>query len=229
MATNADPPSKRSRPRVALRRDRIVAAAVRLADDRGLSAVTMRALAARLGVEAMSLYNHVAHKGDLLDGMVDHVIEQIERPDAVDDWREAMRRRATSARGVFRSHPWAPALVDSRVTSGPARLRYFDWVLGTLLRAGFTSDGATSAFSLLDSYVYGFGIQQLNFAERATDAPEARAEAILTAIPADTYPYLHRMASQATRTAYDPERDFEFGLEIILDGLARSLDRAPPE
>ena len=225
MPNAADHP-KRTRHRAALNRDRIVATAVRIANERGVAAVTMRALAARLGVEAMSLYNHVAGKDDILDGMVDRVIEQVELPD-VADWREAMRRRAVSARRAFRHHPWAPALLDSRTSSGPARLRYFDWVLGRLVDAGFTIEGALRAFSLIDSYVYGFGIQQLHTAQRPPAPPDPRAEAMLAAFPADRYPYLHRVASHATATGYDPEADFAHGLDVILDGLARTLD--PPE
>jgi AcrR family transcriptional regulator len=226
MAPSADEPQRPTRPRVALSRERIVAAAVRIAGEHGVAAVTMRAVAARLGVEAMSLYNHVANKGDLLDGMVDRVIEQVDLPDAVADWREAMRRRAVSARHVFRRHPWAPALLDSRPSSGPSRLRYFEWVLGTLHRAGFTIDGAARAFSLLDSYVYGFGIQQFNFSEGTPAPPEQRVASMLAAIPAEAYPHLHRMAAHSMQVGYDPEADFDFGLEIILDGLARTLDPA---
>jgi AcrR family transcriptional regulator len=223
MTTSADEHPKRTRPGVPLSRDRILTAAVRLADEHGIHAVTMRRVAARLGAKPMSLYNHVADKGDILDGMVDRVIEQVDLADDGADWREAMRRRAASARQVFRHHPWAPALLDSRTSSGPSRLRYLDRVLGTLVRAGFALDHAARAFSLLDSYVYGFGIQQVNFTEGSTLPPEQRAEALLAAIPIETFPYLHRMATQAAVAEYDAEADFAFGLEVILDGLARTL------
>lgn len=223
MTTNADERPKRTRPDVPLSRDRILAAAVRIADEHGIGAVTIRRVAARLGAKPMSLYNHVADKGDILDGMVDRVIEQVDLSDTGADWQEAMRRRAVSARQVFRRHPWAPSLLDSRTSSGPSRLRYLNQVLGTLVRAGFALDHAARAFSLLDSYVYGFGIQQVNFTEGSTLPPEQRAEALLAAIPAETFPYLHRMASHATVASYDAEADFAFGLDIILDGLARTL------
>lgn len=183
----------------------------------------MRAVAARLWVHAMSLYNHVAGKDDILDGMVGRVIEQIDLPDAVADWRDAMRRRATSARRVFRRHLWAPALLDSRPSSDPARLRYFDRVLGTLLRAGFAMDNAARAFSLLDSYVYGFGIHHFDFTDGSATRRERRAETTQAGVPAETYPYLHRMMSHAVHTGYDAEADFDFGLEVILDGLERTL------
>ena len=207
-----------------LNRGRILAAAMEIADERGVGAVTMREVASRLGVEAMSLYNHVKNKDDILDGMVDLVIEQIDLPVDADDWREAMRRRAVSAHQVFGRHRWAPLLIDSRESSGPARLHYFDWVLGKLMVAGFSIEGAARAFSLLDSYVYGFGIQQFNMDAGGDASPEEMAEAILASIPAEEYPYLHRMASHAMRVGYDAEADFDFGLEVILDGLERMLD-----
>lgn len=210
-------------PRPPLNRDRILIAAVEIADERGLGAVTMRELASRLRVEAMSLYNHVANKDDILDGMVDLVIEEFDLPADVDGWREAMRRRAVSARRVFGLHPWAPMLLDSRESSGPSRLRYYDWVLGTLVQAGFSMERASRAFSVLDSYIYGFGIQQMNFSGSGDHAPEEMAEAILASIPAEEYPYLHQMASLAMQMGYDEEADFAFGLEIILDGLERVL------
>ncbi|PKQ15726.1 MAG: TetR family transcriptional regulator [Actinobacteria bacterium HGW-Actinobacteria-7] len=219
--TRKDTEQPGSRP--PLSRNRILAAAVEIADERGVSALTMREVASRLGVEAMSLYNHVSNKDDILDGMVDLVAEQFDLPQDVDDWREAMRRRAVSAHEVFGRHPWAPMLFDSRGSSGPSGLRYFDWVLGVLLRAGFSIDAAPRAFSLLDSYIYGFGIQQFNFSAGGDESPEERAEAILEYIPAETYPYLHQMASHAMQIGYDAEADFDFGLEIILDGLDRIL------
>lgn len=209
--------------RTPLTRDRVLATAVEVADERGVNAVTMREVAARLGVEAMSLYNHVANKDDILDGMLDHVIEQVELPADAPTWREAMRLRAISAREVFNRHPWAAMLLDSRPSSGPSRLRYFDWVLAQLLGAGFTEAGAMRAFSLLDAYVYGFGIQQLNMSASGDVEPEQMAEAILQAIPASEYPSLNRMARHMMQVGYDAETDFDFGLEIILGGLEREL------
>jgi AcrR family transcriptional regulator len=226
MTTHADERPKRTRPAVPLSRDRVLAAAVQIADEHGIHAVTMRRVAARLDAKPMSLYNHVTDKGDILDGMVDRVIEHVDLADDGADWREAMRRRAVSARQVFLRHPWAPSLLDSRTSSGPSRLRYLDRVLGTLVRAGFPLEHAARAFSLLDSYVYGFGIQQVNFTEGSALPPEQRAEALLAAIPVETFPYLHRMATHATVASYDAEADFAFGLEVILDGLARTLGPA---
>jgi len=214
--------------RLPLNRDRVFAAAVEIADGRGVGAVTMREVASRLGVEAMSLYNHVANKDDILDGMVDLVIEEVELPSDVEGWREAMRRRAVSAHRVFGRHPWLAPLLDSRESSGPSRLRYLDWVLGTLMKAGFSLEDAARAFSLLDSYIYGFGIQQFNMSADADASPEEMAEAILASIPAEKYPYLHRMASHAMESGYDAESDFDFGLKLILDGLERILEESQP-
>jgi AcrR family transcriptional regulator len=216
----------KTEPHIPLNRDRVLAAAVEIADERGVGAVTMREVASRLGVEAMSLYNHVANKDDILDGMVDLMIEQVDLPSDVVGWREAMRCRAVSAHHVFAQHPWVPMLVDSRETSGPSRLLYLDWVLGTLMTAGFSPVGAARAFSLLDSYIYGFGIQQFNISADGDASPEEMAEAFLTAIPAEKYPNLHRMALHAMESGYDAESDFDFGLDIILDGLERILDES---
>ena len=213
--------------RVPLTRERVLGAAVLLADEDGIDALTMRELGLRLGVEAMSLYNHVANKDDLLDGMVDLVVGEIDLPSDAVDWKEAMRRRAISAQSVFSRHPWASALIDSRESSGPARLRYFDWVLGTLRRAGFTLELAVRAFSVLDSYIYGFGRQQLNLSASGDIEPEELAEAFLRAIPADEYPYLREIVvDYAMDSGHDESADFEFGLDLILDGLQRLLDRA---
>lgn len=217
-------PKKGTQARTPLNRDRVLAAAVEIADERGVAALTMREVASRLGVEAMSLYNHVANKDDILDGMLDLVIAELDLPSDAGSWREAMRRRAVSAHEVFGRHPWMPLLMDSRTSSGPARLRYANWVLGTLMEAGFSTLAAEQAFSLLDSYIYGFGIQQFNFSAESDMSPEEMAEAILSVIPADEYPYLHRMASYAMREGYDAQADFAFGLEIILDGLERILE-----
>jgi len=213
--------------RVPLSRERVLRAAVLLADEDGLESLTMRELGLRLGVEAMSLYNHVANKDDLLDGMVDLVVSEIDLPTDTVDWREAMRGRAISAQSVFSRHPWASGLIDSRESSGPARLHYFDWVVGTLRRAGFSLELAARAFSLLDSYIYGFGRQQLNMSAGGDIEPEEVGQAFLRALPADEYPYLREIVVEyAMSSGHDASADFEFGLDLILDGFQRLLDRA---
>lgn len=213
--------------RAPLTRERVLRAALGLADERGIEALSMRELGRRLEVEAMSLYNHVSNKDDVLDGMLDLAIGEIDLPTGNVDWREAMRRRAVSARDVFARHPWAIALNDTRASSGPARLHYFEWVVGTLRRAGFPVELALHAFSALDSYVYGFGRQQLGVDAGGGDSPEM-IEAFLAAIPTDEFPYIHEVIAHMLHTAWDEEADFEFGLGLILDGLERALATTPP-
>ncbi len=203
-----------------LSRERVLRAAIAIADEGGIESLTMRKLGQSIGVEAMSLYNHVASKHDILDGMVDIVVCEIDLPVYGVDWREAMRRRATSAHDVFSRHPWASALIDSRKSSGPARLRYFDWVIGTLRQAGFSLEMAARAFSLLDSYIYGFGRQQVNMSPGVDATPEEMAEAFLRVVPAAEYPYLAEMITDyAMQVGYDEHADFQFGLGLILEGL----------
>lgn len=137
----------------------MIAAAVAVADDRGVAAVSMRNVADRLGVEAMSLYHHVANKDAILDGIVDSVFDEIELPDPQLEWRVAMRQRATSARDALTRHSWALGLIESRHTPGPATLRHHNAVLGSLRGAGFSISGALHAVSVIDSYVYGFVLQ----------------------------------------------------------------------
>jgi AcrR family transcriptional regulator len=213
--------------RAPLSREQVLRTAVDLADEDGLESLSMRALGRRLGVEAMSLYNHVANKEDVLDGMVDLVVGEIELPASEADWRESMRLRAASALKAFRRHPWATVLIDSRLGGGSGRLRYFEAVIRVLRREGFTIELAAGAFSLIDSYVYGFCRQSLNIASAGGGNADA-AGAFLRALPVGEYPYLAEMAAmQAAKPGYDEESDFEFGLNLILDGLQRVLDAHP--
>lgn len=203
-----------------LRRERVVDAAIALADEKGVAGVTMRAVAARLGVEAMSLYNHVAGREGILDGMVDAVFGEIDLPTADSDWKQAMRERADSAREVLRRHPWAVGLLDSRTQPGPATLRHHDAVLGALRAGGFSVAMAAHAFSLIDSYVYGFVLQELSlpFANRAEF--DQVAGDILRDLPAEAYPHLAElMTRHASTPDYDHGEEYEFGLSLILDAL----------
>jgi len=207
-----------------LSRELVLRAAVEYADTRGLEALSMRELGRSLGVEAMSLYNHVTNKADVLDGIVDLVVGEIELPAPMVEWREAMRLRAKSALKAFRSHPWATALIDSHMGAGEGRLRYLETILGVLRRAGFTPEHAIRAFSLIDSYIYGFIRQSLNIAS-VDNGDASAAEAFLRMLPADEYPYLAEMAAmQAAKPGYDEESDFDFGLNLILDALQGVLD-----
>ena len=210
-----------------LTRELVLRAALAIMDESGLEALSMRLLGTRLGVEAMSLYNHVTNKDDILDGALDLVAEEITIPAADADWRSAMHERAVSAWQAFRRHPWASALMDSRISSSPARLRYFEAMIGTLHRAGFSLELAARAFSVLDCYVYGFGRQRLNMGSSGEKDDKKRAEAFHDIIPGESYPYLAQMAELAMKTGYDEGADFEFGLNLILDGLERLLKGLP--
>jgi AcrR family transcriptional regulator len=201
-----------------------VRAAVELADERGIESVTMRELGRRLGVEAASLYNHVAGKGDLLDDMADLVVAEIDLPAGGVDWKEAMRRRAVSARRVFTRHGWAAALIDSRQHSGPSGLSYADRVLGTLLRAGFSPGVAANAFLALDSYIYGFERQRSNLSLGDDVDSTAAAQEVLAAIPQGAYPSLACVATEYFVKPYDDAATFDFGLDLILDSLERLLE-----
>lgn len=210
-------------PRDTLNRERVLRAAMELADESGIDALTMRELGRRLGIEAASLYNHVGSKDDLLDGMTDLAAAEIDVPVSAADWKTAMRRRAISARDVFARHPWASTLMDSREYTGPAQLAYTDRVLGTLLGGGFTPRAAANAFLVLDTYIYGFQRQQSSLAlPEGVDASDV-AEEILTSVSPDAYPSLMRIAGDFATNPYDESTVFDFGLDLILDGLERSL------
>ena len=213
-------------PRDTLDRERVLRAAMELADASGIESVTMRELGRQLGVEAASLYNHVAGKDDLLDGMVDLVVAEIDLPPSGVDWREAVRRRAVSAREVFSHHRWAAGLIDSREQSGPSSLSYADRVLGALLQAGFSPRVAAHAFMVLDSYIYGFERQRSRLsASDDVDAVEGARE-VLAAIPGGAYPSLVRVATEYAAEPFDDGAAFDFGLGLILDGLQRMLESA---
>lgn len=203
-----------------LSRERIIHTALRLADEGGIEVLSMRRLAQELGVKAMSLYNHVANKDDLLDGIVEMVVSEIEIPDLDINWKISMQRRATSAHEVLLRHPWATMLLVSRVNVGSAMLRYVDATLGCLYEAGFSLEMADHAWNAIDSHIYGFTLQEQNFPFETTEYSEAAAEG-LALLPANKYPYLNRLTHYVIEGRHDGIHDFEFGLELILDGLER--------
>ncbi len=195
-----------------------------VADEQGLDALTMRRLGDAVGVEAMSLYNHVANKDDLLDGMVDLVFAEIDLPVRGTDWRPAMYDRAVSAREALTRHPWATALMESRVTPGPATLRHHEAVLASLRAGGFSVIMAAHAYSLLDSYLYGFCLQETALPFEADDDMEAVVDAILGDLPEDLYPHLRAMAVEhVLQPDYDYGAEFSYGLDLVLDSLAQRL------
>lgn len=218
MATQAKRAAKR---RAALTRERILRAAISLSDRDGIESLSMRKLGLKLGVEAMSLYNHVGNKVDMLDGMVDVVFSEIDLPASGGDWRIAMRQRAVSARQALLRHPWAIGLMESRATPGPATLRHHDAVLGSLRTAGFSVEMAAHAYSILDGYIYGFTLTELTLPFRNSEIAEV-AENIMEGFRPGEYPYLAEMAvDRAMKPSYNYGDEFEFGLDLILDGIER--------
>lgn len=210
--------------RTPLTRERLLREAMALADARGVGALTMRSLAEALGVTPMSLYHHVAGKEEILDGIVDLVFSSIELPVADGGWRAAMRRRAVSTREVLARHPWAVALMDSRAAPGPATLRHHDAALGVLRGAGVSVELAGHAIALLDAYVYGFVIQEaaLPVDDDGTDIADL-AEALVDQLPAGAYPHLVELATERVLSpGYSFAAEFDFGLDLILDGLERA-------
>jgi len=209
-------------PRIPLTRERVLHAAVALADASGSETLSMRKLGEALGVEAMSLYNHVANKEDLLDGMIDVVFAEIDLPTGWADWRAAMRQRAISARRVLSRHGWAIGLMESRSSPGRATLRHHDAVIGCLRDAGFSIELAAHAFSVLDSYIYGFALQERSLPFPTPEQTAGLAQDILASFPADRYPHLAELtARHVLQPGYDYGDEFEFGLDLILDGLER--------
>jgi len=189
-----------------------------LADKDGIELLSMRKLAQEMGVKAMSLYNHVTNKDDILDNIVDIVVSEIELPKIGGDWRDEMRRRAISAHEVLLRHPWAAMALMSRMNVGSAMLKYIDLTLGCLCEAGFSCEMADHAKNVIDSYIYGFTLQELTFPINESDYSEMAMQG-LPIIPADKYPYLNKLAHQVIERSYDGIHNFGFGLELILNGL----------
>ena len=209
--------------RVPLTRERVLRSAMALADSSGIESLTMRKLGQDLGVEAMSLYNHVANKDDILDGIVDLVLTDIEVPAEGTDWRTAMRHRSISAHQVLLAHPWAALLIMSRYNIGPGMTQYLNETLGRLREGGFTIHGALDAWHTLDSHLYGFTLQELGLPFEVDEAAQVSAQ-VLGQLPADEFPYVVEVITAIMQTGR--EEDFEFGLDLILDGLQRTLDGA---
>ena len=220
MATQA---TSNAEPRSRLSRERVLRAAIAHADAGGLEALSMRKLADELDVAPMALYRHVANKEDLLDGMVDVVFAEIYLPPSGPDWRTAMRQRAISLRDVLARHRWAIGLMESRTHPGPANLRHHDAVLGSLRAGGFDIALAAHAYSLLDSYIYGFALTKMNLPFETTEEIGEVAQEMLEPFPLNAYPNLLEILTEnVMKPGYDYGDEFEYGLDAILE----SLDRA---
>jgi AcrR family transcriptional regulator len=208
-----------------MNREQVVTAAVALADQVGIEALSMRRLGQALGVEAMSLYNHVDGKEALLDGMVDAVFAEIELPSGA-DWKKALRQRALSMREALARHRWAIGLMESRTTPGATTLRQHDAVIGCLLAAGFSMQLTAHAFAAVDGYVYGFALQERGLPFDTPEQTAEMAQAMLAHFPVDEFPHLAAFTREhVMRPGYDFGAEFEFGLDLILDGLERHSAR----
>jgi AcrR family transcriptional regulator len=211
------------RAKTVLTQEAIIEAAAEVADAGGVAAVTMRSVAKILGVEAMSLYYHVANKDALLDSLADWVFEQITLPDVEDNWRIGMVARAHSARSVLSKHPWALGMLESRPTPGEKLLRHHDSVLGCLLRGGMTPVLAAHAFSAIDSYIFGF---VLNEASLSSEPENSEQEGFSAAVAkqAEKYPNMALIAMAAMNDFnFTFEDEFDYGLNLILDGFEERL------
>ncbi len=213
------PPNNKNRP--PLSRKQILLTAMKLADQQGIQALSMRKLGKAVGVEAMSLYNHVANKDDLLDGMIELVCAEIKEPSPGENWREAIRLRSQSFYQVLLRHPWASVLMESRVSPNPTRLRHHNAVIGVLREAGFSIGITQKIFLTLDSYIYGFVLQETSWSFQESDIPDVIQD-ITPSIDVDAYPYLMEMMlyTSASATQQNPSIfSFDFGLDLLLEAF----------
>jgi len=202
-------------------------AALKRADMGGLDALTMRTLAEVLGAAPMALYRHVANKSDLVDGLVDLVFAEIDLPPARAGWKTAMRRRAISLRDVLSRHRWAIGLMESRRSPGPANLRHHDAVIGSLRQGGFSIAMAAHAYSVLDGYIYGFALTKMSLPFQSSDEIGDVAGKMFQPFSPNDYPNLVALLTEhVMKPGYDYGDEFEYGLDLILDGLGRQLTRA---
>ena len=213
--------------RTPLTRDKVLQAAIRVADKQGIDALSMRNLAQVLKVEAMSLYNHVDNKEAILDGIVDVVAGEIELPIVGGDWRAAMRRRAVSAHAVMVRHPWATMLFVSRINTGPNMLRYIDATIGCLRAAGFSWPMCDHIWNAIDAYTYGFTLVRLNFPIEPSEYVSA-AEAFVHLLPVDRFPHMRGLTDELIQGRHDGVNRLDLGLDILLDGFERMRVAAGP-
>jgi AcrR family transcriptional regulator len=212
--------AQRTKARTALSREGVVRKAVALAAKGGFESLSMRNLADELDTAPMSLYRHVANKEDLLDGMVDVVFGEMYPPAIGGDWKSELRERGISARAALRRHPWAIGLMETRMQPGPASAVHHNATMGCLREAGFDFRDAVHAYNLLDSYIYGFALQEQTI---PFETPKESAEMAKTTVGEQgaEYPYLAEVVVELGKRGYDYTEEFEFGLDFILDGLER--------
>jgi AcrR family transcriptional regulator len=211
---------RKPRARAPLTHAKVLGTALQMADKHGIESLSMRNLAQALKVEAMSLYNHVASKEAILDGLVELVVGEIDVPAIGGDWKATMRKRARSAHAVLMRHPWATLLFVSRVNIGPGMLRYVDTTIGCLREAGFSYPMADHAWNAVDAYIYGFTFHKLSFPLEPSEYAAAAAQ-FLPMIPVEQFPYLNGMSQEVIAGRHDGLHDLELGLDLILEGLER--------
>ena len=210
--------------RVPLDRDRVLRAAIRIADEEGLAALTMRSLASSLDSKPMSLYHHVTNKEEILDAIVDAVFAEIALPDPGGDWRDELTLRAQSARTALVRHPWALALLETRTSPGPATLHHQDTVLAALRAAGFSLPLTAHAFASMDAFIYGFALQEASLRFEDPQSAHDITEPILASLPAGAYPHMIEFATEhVLKPDYAFGDSFDFGFTLILNGLAAAL------
>lgn len=225
MSTRGAPKRKNITGR--LSRDAVLAAAVDLADLGGVGPLTIRRLAEHLGVKPMSIYHHVANKDEILDGMVDAVFAEIVLPPSTDPWRPAIRTRCVSARDALIRHPWAVGMLDSRTNPGPATLAHHEAVLACFRTNGFSVAMTAHAAAVIDSYTYGFALQQVSLPAGGSGGDfEAIVETVEASLADDAFPYMTELATVHVLGSghYDFGDEFDWGLDLVLDGLERALD-----
>jgi AcrR family transcriptional regulator len=226
MAARKKRSAKKPVTRQPVTRERALQVACQLADEGGIETLTMRRLAEALGVEAMSLYHHVPNKDAILDGMVDVIFQEISLPPVGVDWRSAMRQRAASVRSVLLRHPWALRIMESRATPGLATLAHHDAVLGCLRAGGLSLQLTAHAYAVLDSYIYGFIHTELSLPFQTSEQTHEVAAAIFERMPVGLFPHLAELTREhVLKPGYAYGNEFDFGLELILDGLERARKR----
>jgi len=213
----------KAEPRAPLTKERVLRAAVDLADRGGIEALSMRKLGQELGVDAMALYRHVRNKDDILDGVVDAILDEIQAPPSDSDWKAALRRQVMVARQVMLRHPWAPRVIEDQTTVSPTMLAYIESVLAKLAAGGFSIEMAHHAIHVMGSRILGFN-QDL-FEDSADSAPKPEDAAIVAGMMAERFPRITELAQSVSHDgvlgACDDDVEFAFGLDLILDGLDR--------
>ena len=220
MKTNTASKARSRRQRLNL--GRIIDGAVCLADETGVDALTIRKLAIALDVKPMTIYHYVPNKEAIIDGMIDMVFSEIDLPQIDSDWKSTIRQRSASARRVLAKHPWAVPLMESRRTPGVATLRQHDAVIGCLRKGGLSVEMTAHAYAVIDAFIYGFAMQEASLPATSGDEMNELADSIMETTAMDEYPHLMELTTEhVLQPGYDFGKEFDFGLNLILDGLER--------